>query len=260
MSGIATLSPDALAALLQAITGFWLQYGAVFLRIGTAILVLPGLGEAAIPVRVRLAAALALSLVVAPAVAGLPPGISPWRLAAEPVVGLSLGLVLRLFVLALTTAGAIIAQSISLAQMFGGGAGEPQPAVGHLLTIGGLAIAFGAGLHLQLVEALILSYDALPQGVLPAVGDIRSWGVAEVAHSFRLGLTLAAPFVIGSLLYNVALGVINRAMPQLMVSFIGAPALTLGGLALLALTVPVTLMLWQARFAALLANPFGGSP
>lgn len=260
MIGLPTLSPEALAQIIQVIGQVWILYGGVFLRVGTAILILPGLGEAAIPVRVRLAAALALSLAVAPAVPALAPGMSPWRLAVEPVTGLAFGLVLRLFVLALNTAGAIVAQSISLAQMFGGGTGEPQPAVGHLLTMGGLALAFALGLHLALVEALILSYDAIPPGAIPAADDIRSWGVAEVARSFRLAFTLSLPFVLGSLVYNVALGVINRAMPQLMVSFIGAPALTLGGLSLLVLAVPTALSLWQGQFETLLANPFGGVP
>ena len=49
-----------------------------------------------------------------------------------------------------------------------------------------------------------------------------------MAASFALALSLAAPFVIASLLYNVALGVINKAMPQLMVAFVGAPAITCG--------------------------------
>ena len=63
---------------------------------------------------------------------------------------------------------------------------------------------------------------------------------------------IAAPFVIGSLLYNVALGIINRAMPQLMVAFIGAPALTWGGLALFAVAAPLILSVWLAAFAVLL--------
>lgn len=249
-----------LGALLDWVNQLWLAYGAVFLRVGTAMLVLPGFGEAAIPLRVRLAAALALSAAITPAVAPMPPGTSVWRLAAEPLTGLAFGLVLRLFVLVLHVAGSIAAQSTSLAQMFGGGIGEPQPAIGHLLTMGGVALAFAMGLHLQLLEALIVSYEAIPQGALPAAGDIRSWGVAETARAFSLAFTLAVPFVLAAVVYNVALGAINRAMPQLMVAFVGAPALTLGGLALLAIGVPTGLAIWQAAFAGLLADPFGGVP
>ncbi|MFB2530604.1 flagellar biosynthetic protein FliR [Paracoccus sp. p4-l81] len=253
------MTPDLARTMMDQVIGLWMLYGAVFLRVGTAMLVLPGFGEAAIPVRVRLAASLAFSAAIAPAVDPMPQDVSVWRLAAEPVTGLAFGLVLRLFVLVLNIAGAIIAQSTSLAQMFGGAAGEPQPAAGHLLTMGGIALAFAMGLHLSLAEALIASYAAIPQGALPAAGDIRGWGVAEVARAFAMALSLSMPFVIAALIYNVALGAINRAMPQLMVSMIGAPALTLGGLAMLVLAVPAGLSLWHQGLVALLADPFAGA-
>ncbi len=74
-----------------------------------------------------------------------------------------------------------------------------------------------------------------PWGGGLASPDLARWGLAQVSRSFALAFSLAAPFVIAGLLYNVALGVINRAMPQLMVAMVGAPAITLGGIALFAL-------------------------
>lgn len=73
---------------------------------------------------------------------------------------------------------------------------------------------------------------------------------------FANAFTLAAPFVITSLIYNVALGAINRAMPQLMVAFVGAPAITAGGLILLMLISPLILSIWLDEFNIRLANPF----
>ncbi len=69
---------------------------------------------------------------------------------------------------------------------------------------------------------------------------------------------MAVPFLAASVIYNIALGVINRAMPQLMVIFVGAPALTLGGLVLLAIAAPLLLKLWIDAFNAYLGNPFEG--
>lgn len=250
-----------LAPLMDLITQAWLIYGLVFLRVGTAILVLPGLGEATLPTRLRLAAAIAMTVVIAPLIAETLPS-SPseigWRIAVEPLTGLALGLVVRLFVLALITAGTIIAQASSLAQMFGGATGEPQPAVGHLLTMGGLAIAFASGLHIHLPQYLLQSYLFLPVGTPPPAGDMQLWAAVEVARTFVLAFRISAPFVISALIYNVALGAINRAMPQLMVAFVGAPALTLGALALMIVAIPSGLSLWLDAFHAFLANPTGG--
>ena len=233
---------------------FWSGFLA-FVRIGAAMALLPVFGEQSLPVRVRLGATLALSLIVAPAIA-TPVAITPGAILAEAAAGLLLGAGFRLFVVALQTAGAMAAQATSLSQLFAGAGGEPLSAVSNLLTVTALALAFAIGLHLRAAEALILSYAVIPQGRLPAGADVADWGVAQVGASFALAFSLAAPFVIGGLLYNLALGAINRAMPTLMVAFIGAPALTLGGLALLAVTAPLMMQVWMAAWQGWLADPF----
>lgn len=228
----------------------------VFLRVGAAMALLPAFGEQAVPQRLRLILALAFTAIVAPAVwATLPRTTAAAPFFIEVAVGLTLGAGLRLLVLALQMAGTMIAQATSLAQVFGG-AGEPQPAVGHLLTMAGLALAVMAGLHIRVAEALILSYQVLPAGALPAAADVAQWGLAQISRAFALAFTLAAPFTIAALIYNLALGFINRAMPALMVSFVGAPALSAGGLILLALITPLLLPVWQAALETFLAAPF----
>jgi flagellar biosynthesis protein FliR len=84
---------------------------------------------------------------------------------------------------------------------------------------------------------------------------LAQWGVGRVAHAFALAFVLAAPFVIGSCIYNLALGAINRAMPQLMVAFIGSPAITWGGLVLLMLAAPVMITVWLGAFQTYLTDP-----
>jgi flagellar biosynthetic protein FliR len=49
-------------------------------------------------------------------------------------------------------------------------------------------------------------------------------------------------------------------MPQLMVSFVGAPAITAGGLFLLFVTAPLMLSAWNSALNKFLQNPFGGVP
>jgi flagellar biosynthetic protein FliR len=234
----------------------------VLLRVGAAMALLPAFGEQAVPQRVRLVLALAFTAVVAPAVAPalgqVPQGLLPP--VAEVLSGLALGIALRLFILALQIAGSIIAQATSLAQIFGAMGPEPQPAVGHLLTVAGLALAVAAGLHVRVAEVLILSYEALPPGRPPDSADLARWGLSQVAGAFALGFTLAAPFVIAATLYNLAIGVINRAMPQLMVSFVGAPALTAGALVLLAVLTPAVLSVWVAALRGFLDAPFAVPP
>ena len=253
-----------LADLLNLAEGVAWAAALAFVRVGAMVALMPGLGETAVPQRVKLALILVLSIVVTPFVAdyvlqsGLAPGLAP--LMGEATAGLILGIGMRLFVLALQTAASIIAQATTLSQLFAGAAPEPQPAIGNLLLIAGVALALSAGLHVRAVELLILSYDLLPAGEYPDPARIADWGLGQVSTTFALAFSLAAPFIIASTVYNLAIGVINRAMPQLMVSMVGAPALTLGALALLAIVAPILLAVWLEAFSAHVAQPFGSSP
>ncbi|WP_299984271.1 flagellar biosynthetic protein FliR [uncultured Ruegeria sp.] len=234
---------------------------AVFFRVSALVSLLPAFGERSIPTRVKLAVALAFTLIVVPAIPAVEvsPGLPNMAgsICIEILIGLMLGIGLRLFVLALQTAGSIAAQATSLSQILGGAAAEPVPAMGYLLTLAGLVLAVLLGLHIRAAQFMIHSYTLFPMGTLPAAPDLSQWGVAQVARSFGLAFALAVPFVIASLIYNLALGVINRAMPQLMVAFVGAPAITFAGLFLLFAGTPLILSTWSDALFAFLQNPLG---
>lgn len=260
------MTDPALALLLdQGRQGLWAAV-LVFLRMGAMAAFLPVFGEQSVSMRVRLAGTLGFTAVllplVAPALAPLPGGFGA-RLAqggAELVAGLVLGLMLRLFVVALQVAGTIAAQSTSLAQLAGGNATDPSPAIGQVLILGGLALAALSGLHLRLAEYMLLGYEVLPPGRLPDPAAVAEAGRAQVARIFALGFVLSAPFLLAALVYNLTLGVINRAMPQLMVVMIGAPAITAGALLALWLTAPLLLTIWQGALWGFMAAPFMGAP
>ena len=253
-------------AQLTAVTGIgqaWLWTATlVFLRVGAALFLMPAFGDQAVPQRIRLVLALAFTAVVAPAVSDGMAGVQGTLLpaAVEVLVGLALGLGLRLFIFALQVAASIIAQVTSLSQLFGGTTPDPQPAIGNLLTVAALALAVLSGLHVKAASLLILSYRVLPAGRFPGAADMADWGLTQITHSFALAFALAAPFVIGSVVYNVALGVISKAMPQLSVTLIGAPALTAASLILMVVAVPLMLTVWLASFDAFLAQPFRPGP
>lgn len=232
-----------------------------FLRVAAAMAVLPAFGEQTIPLRLRLALAMAFSALILPAVSERHAGTALLiPAAAETAAGLLVGLSLRLMVMGLQMAATIAAQSTSLSQLFAGVAVEPLPALGTLFTWAALALAVQAGLHVKLTALFILSYDLLPAGRFPAAADVARWGSVHILHVTSLAFSLALPFVLAGLLWNVALGAVNRAMPQLMMAFIGAPALALGSLALTALSTPFILEIWLKNFDATLALPFTLAP
>ena len=237
---------------------------AVFARVGAAVTLLPGFGEQALPLRVKLGAALAFAVIIWPAVADEARMADDTLvgfglvLVAEAMAGILLGLSVRLLIFALQMAGSMAAQSTSIAQMFGEGLlADPQPAYANLLAVAGIALAFALGLPVHVAAALIDSYATIGFGQFPLGSDVADWGAQRVAGAFGTALALALPFVLMSFAFNVAMGAINRAMPQLMVAFVGAPAITGGALLLMGLATPFALQIWGRHLLRILADPFG---
>ncbi|WP_422062772.1 flagellar biosynthetic protein FliR [Shimia sp.] len=235
----------------------------VFLRIAAAVSILPAFGETTVPPRIKIGIALAFTVIVAPALPTFETAQPSFEVIAkytltEGLNGFLIGIGVRMFVMALQTAGTIAGQSTSLAQIFGGASGEPLPAIGNVLSLAALALAVTMGLHVYVARYFIGSYILFPAGTFPVVEIMTEWGVAQVASAFSLAFRLAAPFVIISAIYNLMLGVINRAMPQLMVAFVGAPLITAGGLFLLFLVAPALLTLWWSALQGFMINPTEG--
>jgi flagellar biosynthetic protein FliR len=217
-----------------------------FARVGTLVMLMPGLGEQLITPRARLAFALLLSLVLFPLVrtilpsAGNPAGVVG-VLIGEVVVGLLIGLAVRMVIGALQTAGTIIAQQLGLsfAMSVDPAMGGQQAAIGNLLMLLGITLIFAADLHHIAIAAIRDSYALLPPAGTPAMGDAASLAVRAVALGFSLAVQISAPFIVFAVLFNVGLGVLSRLMPSLQVFFLAMPATILIGMLILLATVGV---------------------
>lgn len=258
---------DALTQLqpfLNIAAGAIFSAVAVFARVGAILFMLPGIGERFTPMPVRLAAAIAFSLIawpmILPQAQVLDGTVNSFGLAllAEVAVGLLIGFSVRMLIYALQTAGQLAAQNLSITQIFGAGvAPDPEPTIGTMLTMGGIALAVTLGLHVQAAALIVDSYELLPLGRFPVGADAAAWSSERVADAFNLAVSLTLPFLVVGFLYNLALGFINRAMPQLPVAFVGMPALVWVGIVVLgAICIPL-LLFWHERLQEALAAPLG---
>jgi flagellar biosynthetic protein FliR len=215
----------------------------VFCRVSAAFMLLPGLGEHTVPVRVRLLAGLAAALCIAPLAGPAPPVPSVWAILAAMVVevttGTLLGTLSRLLLSAIQTAGQVIGQNIGLSNAFVLGLGNDNSAVvGAALYAGGLAALFTVEGHHAGLRALAESYAMVPLGAPPPLAASAQIMTEMTARAFRLAMQFAMPFLGLAMLFNLAMAGINRAMPSMPVFMIGAPALLMAGLQLLAMVAP----------------------
>ncbi|MDE2200117.1 MAG: flagellar biosynthetic protein FliR [Rhodospirillales bacterium] len=242
------------AAFLASLPGWAFAAALLIARIGSAAMLLPGIGEMEVPPTIRAGFTLAMVAVVLPVVLPLvPPAPSDaWRAAAmvgaEIATGLWLGWLTRLLLLALPVAGQMIASLIGLANVI-----QPDPALGPQTAVVSRALGLAApvmilasGLHALPLAALAGSYRLVPPGALLPAVDTAQLAVRAVAHSFAFALQLAAPFVLAGLVWQAGLAVLARLVPQLQIYFAAMPGLIIGGTALLALLAAALLGTWQA--------------
>ncbi len=237
---------------------------AVFSRIGACLMLVPGFSSPRIPVQVRLFVAIALSLALTPLVFDtLKPLINendPLGLlrliVSELLIGAMIGLLARFYFVALETIAMGLAMSIGLSSNIGAPVNEeePLPAVTTLLTLAATTLIFITDQHLALFRALAASYTALPAG-----GDFAPrFGLTQLAdaaaQSFLLALRVGSPFLIFSLVLNIATGLVNRLVPNVQVFFLATPFLLLGGLLLLYVTVKPLLDIFIGAFGNLLVH------
>ncbi len=222
----------------------------VFARIGAMVMLLPGFGEGFIPVRVKLAIALLLTLIILPLHRAAyhvdMQSVAPLAvlLVHEIIIGVVLGATARVTLAALHVAGSIIAQQLGLGFVTSVDPtqGQQGALMGNFLTLLGIALLFATDTHYLVVAALNDSYKIFSPGELMLSGDVAALATRAFSGAFKIGLQLSAPFLVFGLVFNIGLGVLARLMPQMQVYFVG---------------VPLSILIGFMIFAAVLASMMG---
>lgn len=247
------------AASLSVLTAF-----VVFSRIGACLLVMPGFSSPRIPVQVRLFIAVAVSLALTPlqidVVRPLLAEGSPVQLlgvmGSELIIGAGIGLLGRMFFAALEFIGVAVAMSVGLSSNLGAPveADEPLPALTTLLTLAATALMFLTDLHLEVFRALQASYGSLPITGGFAPRFTLDQIVGKTSEAFLLTVRIGSPFLIFSLMMNVAMGLVGRLVPGIQTFFLSAPFLLIGGLLLLSIVIRPMVLIFIDAFGRFLVT------
>lgn len=228
-----------------------------FCRIGACFMLMPGLSSMRVAMHVRLFVAIAVTWAllahlwdsIIPHLDRTPDGMV-LLVASELLIGATIGLVTRFYTLALQFSAAAIAMTGG----FGGMAGsvveenEPQAPLAALITLCALMVLFIFDFHHEIFKALVLSYEVAPVsgffGAQSALIDM----VDTLAQSFYLTLRLASPFLAYAILFNLAIGFVNKLAPQIPVYFVSLPFIIVGCLTLLYFGIGMMLSLFVDGF------------
>ncbi len=221
----------------------------VFVRVGSALMILPAFGEPFVAPRLRLLFALMVSLVVSPVLAPSLPAMPESAamlgllILGEVLIGVFLGTLARLFLAALTTAGMLIAYMSTMANALTAdpSAAQQGSIAGSFLTLVALLTIVTLDLHHMMLLAVVDSYELFAPGLVPPLGDFSELMARTVARTFLLSFQIAAPFVAVGLIFFLGLGLIGRLMPQMQVFFVAMPLQIAVGIAVLFIALPVVL-------------------
>lgn len=236
----------------------------VFARVGTAMMMMPAMGEAFISPQIRVLIALGFSLLLVPV---LQPGLPPIPqstpafvvlLAGEVTVGVFFGMACRLLLMTLETAGSLISlqTGLSSAAMFNPALGIQGTPFGAMLGAMGLVMIFSTDLHHMMLGAIANSYELFRPGAPLPLNDMADTIARIVGQTFLIATRMAAPFIIGGMALNVALGVLARLVPQMQIFFVALPVQIAGGLLLFMVSLGAVMALWVSTFEQFLLGVF----
>jgi flagellar biosynthesis protein FliR len=245
---------------LTILPEFAAAFALVMARVGTLVMLMPGVGDRTIPARMRLTFALLLSLLFLPLVRpALPPlsdGIEPLikLMLLEVLVGLMIGSTVRITLFAMQLAGTVVAQqmALSFSSTVDPTAGVQNPTIATFLVLLATAMIFALDLHHLSIRGMHDSYALIAPGVAPPVGDAAEMILKTFVAAFKSGIQISAPFLVFAIVFNLGLGVLSRLMPQLQIFFLAMPASILIGTLILLAAIGVMTNVYLQHLVAVL--------
>jgi flagellar biosynthetic protein FliR len=252
--------------LEQLVAANLFQFFLVFARLGSAIMLLPGFGEAYVSPRIRLVFALTVSFALMPMIADRLPAQPPAMgafialLVVEIGIGLFFGMLARLILLGVQTAGSVVALQIGLASALVADPTTQQQAAitGNFLLALTVVLIFATGLDHMTLKGLAGTYAIFPPGEVPPMDDVADHAARIVSDSFAVAIAMTAPFLVYGIVFAVALGLLARLMPTLQVFFIAMPMQILAGFALLAVALTGMMLHFLSSYEERMSLFLGG--
>jgi len=245
------------SAEISALVGSYLW---PLFRITALMSLAPIIGNRLIPVRIRMALAVALTVLVVPLLPYAPPidPLSPSGVLVgvqQVLIGVAMAFALQLVFAAFVLGGQVTAMGMGLgfASMNDPVTGVVVPTVSQFFTIM-ITLAFLAlNGHLAVIELLVDSFRAMPIAPDGLTADSLWRLVAWGGRMFSGAVLIALPAVAAMLVVNLGFGIMTRAAPQLNIFAVGFPIIITVGFVVLLMAMPSML----SQFVELNSEAFG---
>lgn len=234
----------------------------LFARVGAVLMLLPVFSEDAIPGRIRLMLGLGFTAGLFGLLDGQVTPVMqsdralPGIIISELLVGLAMGMIVRILFAAAAMAGSMVSLQVGLssALIFDASMGGQSPLLARFVSVAAAVMCLAMGVHHLWIASIVQSYTVFPVGGLPPGEDFARLAVTVTGQAMALALSLAAPLIAYGILFNVALGLAARMAPAIQVFFITQPLNILLGLALFAVVLGTALTTFANAMATFMQN------
>jgi flagellar biosynthesis protein FliR len=248
---------------LQALPGQALSAFLVFCRVGTCLMLIPAVGSARTPMQIRLMVSLGASAAVAASLgefegmrdAGANPAHLASLIAIEIGKGLFIGFMARFFFASLQFLAEAAANAIGLATPETSAEdGQSETAIASLVTLTASALFVISDQHLEVLRALLQSYDVLTFGSALNRNTEMSNILEVLGDASLVALQVCSPFLLFAITINFAFGILNRLAPQVPVYFVSTPFVVGGGLMLMYFLSDEIFTIFMGQFSGWLTS------
>lgn len=214
-------------------------------RISSLLMVAPVFGARVVPMRIKIALSVAVTVLLVPLLPPVPAvdifSLNSFLILVQQIlIGSMMGFALQLVVSAIITGGQIIAMQMGLgfSAMVDPQNGTQTPVVSQLYLMIVVLTFLSLGGHLVMFEVLMDSFKSIPVGtnLLETESYRRLANLGGLVFAGAVGMAL--PAIASLLMVNFAFGIMTRAAPQLNIFAIGFPLTLLIGFFVMLVTLP----------------------
>ncbi|MGH7256837.1 MAG: flagellar biosynthetic protein FliR [Nitrospiraceae bacterium] len=238
-------------------------YTVLLVRIAGIISAFPILNSRSIPLSVKTGLVTMLGLVLAPVVSFPKLPDNPEQvvagIASEFLIGLVIGLAVRLLFAAFEVAGELVGSQMgfSVVQLLDPSTRHQTPLIGQFHIIIASLVFLALNAHLFVVRAIGMSYELVPPFGASLSDDLALDVVRLSQDMLVVALKLAAPVFCTILIVNVSMAMLGRAVAQMNVFVLSFPITIGAGLFVMGLALPYSLHLFEGEFAKLTDSILG---
>jgi flagellar biosynthetic protein FliR len=232
---------------------------AIGLRVGGLLSFAPFVGSSSIPVRVKAVFTLAITALLYP-ICPVPQvalnALEMARLAfGEAVLGLGLGLCLQFIFEGALLAGQVAGFqfSFSLVNIIDPQTSVDTPVLSVFHQVFALLLFLQLNVHHWLLRGVVKSFEYVPVGGAVVGPPMVRELFRDAGALWLVGVQIATPILLSTLLIDVAVGFLSKASPQMPAILLSIPLKSLAGYAMLAVTVGLWPVFFEKQFAIALS-------